>query len=205
MLPQPSLKHDIRNKLWAALEGLKFVLDRPQRGPQLLPKIKDSLEQALELLEDGRQCEHRHDLNKMLSGSLHDLTLLAKKKGVKLEIILEDGEIPVNFDKLAFLRIIQNLAINAIEAANSHVVVKAGFWSQDYGSTVRPAVAVQDDGAGIPYESLNSVFRPQISSKGPLRGQGLHIVRTLLEQSRGSLAAFTSSRGSSFYVILPPW
>ena len=200
MLPQPDLNHDLRNKLWAALEAIKLFLNETRKNNfSLIFKAKTALEQSLALLE-GQTPDMPDDLSNMLSSSLTDLFPLAHNKGISLEIIPIKTTIPAQIDKFTFLRITHNLVLNAIEAAESRVIVQTGYWTNNYGYTFCPAVSVQDDGKGIPVENLPHIFNKGTSSKGSKRGHGLHIVKTLLETT-GNLTLFTSDRGTTFHAI----
>jgi len=200
MLPQPDLNHDLRNKLWAALEAIKLFLTKTEKNNfSLIFKAKIALEQSLALLE-GQTPDLPGDLGDMLCGSLTDLFPLARNKGISLKVFPTKSIIPAQIDKFVFLRIAHNLVINAIEAAESRVIVQSGYWTDDYGNSLFPAVSVQDDGNGIPAEKLPHIFSPGASSKGSKRGHGLHIVKTLLKTT-GTLTLFTSDHGTTFHVI----
>lgn len=66
------------------------------------------------------------------------------------------------------------------------------------------AVAIADNGAGIPPEDLARILEPLYSTKARGLGLGLAIVRSILEKNHGSLrVASEPGRGSTFTVRLP--
>ncbi len=200
MLPQPDLNHDLKNKIWAALEALKLFMKKSSiSNLSLLLRAQTALEQSLDLLE-GNKTDTTDNLDKMVSTSLVDLFPVAHGRGIKLDIRSTKTALQVQMDKFSFLRIIHNLVLNAVEAADSEVIVQSGYWTDDYGQTFFPSVSVRNDGKGIHAENLPLIFHRGISSKGSKRGYGLHIVRNLL-QNNGKLILFTSDNETTFFVV----
>ena len=68
------------------------------------------------------------------------------------------------------------------------------------------ALAVRDDGPGIPAEVLPKIFQPYFSTKGARQGTGLglNIVQRLVKEARGALHVQTEpGQGTVFTVYLP--
>jgi signal transduction histidine kinase len=68
------------------------------------------------------------------------------------------------------------------------------------------AVAVRDDGPGIPEELLPKIFQPYFTTKSPALGTGLglSIVQRLLKEAKGALHVHTRlAEGTLFTIYLP--
>ena len=63
---------------------------------------------------------------------------------------------------------------------------------------------VSDTGNGIPPEHLSRIFEPYFSTKRTGMGLGLAIVRNIIEQHGGQIAARSrSGEGTAFTIRLP--
>ena len=105
-------------------------------------------------------------------------------------------------DKDQLLRVFSNLLKNATQAipdsAHGHIHVEI---KRDLDKVI---VSVKDNGIGIPDSEANRIFTPNFTTKTGGMGLGLAMVKSIIEQSGGSVA-FTSkiNEGSVFYVSLP--
>jgi signal transduction histidine kinase len=72
---------------------------------------------------------------------------------------------------------------------------------------LRPTVAIQDTGAGIPEAIPKHVFEPFFTTKrvGRGSGQGLALAHTVVVERHGGTLTFESEmgRGTTFFVRLP--
>jgi signal transduction histidine kinase len=65
-------------------------------------------------------------------------------------------------------------------------------------------VSVSDTGVGLPAEHADQIFNAFFTTKPHGTGMGLRISRSIVESHGGRLwAADNSTRGASFYFILP--
>ena len=65
-------------------------------------------------------------------------------------------------------------------------------------------VEVQDSGAGIAADKLESIFDPFITSKPEGLGMGLSICRSIIERHGGRISAANNpDRGATFSITLP--
>ncbi|WP_041434701.1 sensor histidine kinase [Thermodesulfatator indicus] len=203
-LIQPDLDHDLRNKIWGALEILKIYLQKAENDNKdisALIKVKTALEQSLDLLDGKSSHVNIKNLSQMVRNSLIDIKPIARARKINLEIETADIPLPVSINKFVFLRIIHNIVLNALEAAASRVTVRCGYYTGDYGGSVSPAVTVRNDGNSIDPVLLPGIFTKGFSTKGEGRGRGLSIVKQLLEENNGDLILFTSPGETEFLII----
>ena len=124
-------------------------------------------------------------------------------KNVELEFESR-GSCTARFDALSLQRIVQNLILNACEAAQGrgriHVVVD-GAGDQDSIS-----ILVRDDGHGIPQDKLHTIFLPHATDKRQqhLHGLGLPSAARLAALHKGSLRVQSQEGvGSCFCFSFP--
>jgi two-component system phosphate regulon sensor histidine kinase PhoR len=143
---------------------------------------------------------------------------LAGLDRVTLSIEPSDGLPPVLGDRDELVQLFQNLIHNAIKYGRSGGTVRIGFSRQPEDSTVPGrhggasliAVAVQDEGEGIPRESIPRLterfYRVDVrrSRERGGTGLGLAIVKHIVSRHHGRLLIDSRpGEGSTFTVLLP--
>jgi signal transduction histidine kinase len=131
---------------------------------------------------------------------------IAKKKGVKLKVFIEEAvEIPGDHEKLR--SVIFNLLDNAIKYSERKSAVAV---SLVLGQTAGMAsVVISDHGIGIPQSEQAKIFSrfyrgAQPRSKTDGSGLGLAIALRFVELHRGSISVTSQEgKGSTFTVDLP--
>ena len=152
------------------------------------------------------------DLNDVLGHAGDTLEPLAVDSGMELEVERFPRPAIVRGDRDELLQVLQNLVQNALKYGNpgGHVRIEAKHIpSLGRQATGRYAIAVVDDGPGIPSEHLPRLterfYRVDVASsreKGGT-GLGLAIVKHILNRHRGELAiASKPGKGSTFTVML---
>jgi signal transduction histidine kinase len=102
-------------------------------------------------------------------------------------------------------QIFENLVGNAMKymGRQSHPRVEIGWLKDDRGVQI----FVRDNGVGIDATMLDRIFLPFVrlgTEKVPGSGIGLSIVKTVVQQYKGSVSVESSlGGGSTFYVRLP--
>jgi signal transduction histidine kinase len=105
--------------------------------------------------------------------------------------------------KSVFLNLILNSADAMPNGGNLYVSTESGAAA---GGGARISVRVEDDGAGIPQEHRDEIFKPFYSTKKDGTGLGLSLAARIVEEHRGVLALTStvhSNRGAAFVVELP--
>jgi signal transduction histidine kinase len=235
------LVHDLRGPLSvvsATAAGLLNKMDRygiltePQKN--CLQRIQRNTKRAQAILneildvgrsEEGVFKEESFTMDSVVRESLLNVMesrdelptekLQAAKNSDTLDALLEDLgisiEITGRYEKLPFLHdrrkvqlIIENLLSNAFKYRRKEVQVHV------YGEG-DVIVTVSDDGAGIPKNELDSVYKRFMqcsnADKPDIQGVGLGLfcVRSLLETMGGEITlTSTEGSGTSFSVKIPP-
>jgi two-component system nitrogen regulation sensor histidine kinase NtrY len=105
-------------------------------------------------------------------------------------------------DAQAFRRVFSNLFENAIIAMEE----KGKIWVTVLPDLPRDIlrISVEDEGPGIPPESVEKIFMPYFSTKDEGMGLGLAIVQRIVSEHRGTITYLTRSpSGSRFVIDLP--
>lgn len=128
------------------------------------------------------------DLHMAAQEVVADLAPLVIAAGVELEVADLGGE-TVRGDTAAIERVLANLIQNAVEHGGHRVIVRiAGV-----------VIEVEDNGPGIPVSEREQVFEPfhRLSPRATGAGLGLNLVRQVMRQHRGSVAAIEAPSGGT--------
>ncbi len=160
-------------------------------------------------LEMGRLTltRQRLDLRQILKEAHADLLPLAEAKSQELLLQLGPNPAPVNIDRNKMLLVTSNLLTNAIRFTPGGGRIRMRSFVKGGEAWVQ----VQDNGAGIPPNQLESVFdrftqiEAHMTRKHGGLGLGLSIVRGIVELHNGRVWAESDGRGkgTSFFLVLP--
>jgi signal transduction histidine kinase len=117
---------------------------------------------------------------------------------------------PVNADASQLVQVINNLAVNAVQAmpqgGTLWVAAENLPAGEPRGLPSRAAVLVQvgDTGVGIPPENLAKIFEPFFTTKEDGTGLGLATTRSIVSKHGGQLRVESEvGRGTRISVVLP--
>jgi signal transduction histidine kinase len=97
-------------------------------------------------------------------------------------------------------RALDNLILNAIEAAPVHSQILVGAYIE--GETLR--LSVRDTGPGPPASIRDHLFEPFVTGRPDGTGLGLSLVREIAK-AHGGTAQFVSDENGTVFEILIPW
>jgi len=120
----------------------------------------------------------------------------------KVNLSAETGDLSAALDKERFLRVLQNLVGNSVEAfgpEGGEVVLSA---RRDGGGGIR--IGVRDNGPGVPGEIRDTLFDPFVT-RGKKRGSGLGlaIAKMIVEAHGGDISLDGGGPGAAFTIRLP--
>jgi PAS domain S-box-containing protein len=218
--------HDFNNLLTAIQGFTELALmstDPEDRLHNDLEKIRTAADRGAglvrQLLLFGRDQQMQMgpiDVNATAVGMVKMLSPLIGED-VTIETELEFDPWLAHADEGSIQQVLMNLAINARDAmpeggtlriATKNVSVEDGETS--LAPEAKPGayvcVSVQDSGAGMDEETIDRIFEPFFSTKGPGKGTGLglSVVYGIVTQHGGWITArSTPRRGTTFDVYLP--
>ena len=113
-----------------------------------------------------------------------------------------DGELQAYGDRVQIEQVLINLVRNACEAIVGTPGGSVEVEARPIGGKTR--ISVSDRGCGIPFEPIEQVFAPFMSTKSEGVGIGLPISRTIAEAHGGRLwAENREGGGAAFHLELP--
>ncbi len=221
------IAHDFNNLLVGILGNAEMALDA-----DLPPSVRESLDgirtaggRAADLVRQMLAYSGRTSMSLRpidVSDALRGATPLLRasiSRRIELALDLAPGLPPVEADPAQIQQVAMNLIVNAAEAIGERngtvrVRVHAVEAGPDFfeGAVLTEglragtyiAVAVTDDGGGIPEAILQKIFDPFFSTKFTGRGLGLPVVLGIMRAHRGSIRIHTApDRGTTFTVFFP--
>ena len=204
--------HDVKNPL-AVIKGLaeelsdEFGLDPTTR--EQLKTIRESAAKAstivTDLLKFARQSTpelQRRDMRETIESSVRLTEYLARKSNVQVKVDLPARPVMIAYDAQQIEQVLINLISNAIQAIKNGGTVRINL--SEAGGAV--AIAVQDNGIGIPEKNLQRIFDPFFTTKpeGEGTGLGLSVSFGIVTRHRGRIEVDSKpGLGTTFTVLLP--
>lgn len=205
-----TLAHEVRNPLnninmsidqmeeYLTDESLGTYIEIVKRNSGYINSLITELLHSLRHTEMNIQKWPVHDIFYLSLAKVKDRIDL-KKIQVKVNLPQEDLHVMIDLEKMnsAFLNLLTN-AIEAIEH-NEGLILLSSEKSRD-GIVIK----IQDNGMGIPQESLGRLFEPYYTTKR--NGMGLGMVATLnILQSHNATIEVKSEvgKGTTFSILFP--
>ena len=212
------IAHDFNNLLTTILGGVSTAKDNREfnqldAAEEACLAAKQLTRQLLSFTKGGGSHATRQVIN--LGDVLQNaVRIAASGSPVVVKVETSEDVTPVEADKGQILQVIQNLVINSIQAmpvpADGRVVVRAEnielaegeFLDLPAGLYAR--VDVQDNGSGIPPETLPRIFEPFFTTKKTGTGLGLATVDSIVRRHGGRIGVESSAAtGTLFSIFLP--
>ena len=117
---------------------------------------------------------------------------------------MSQEELYVYADRDQFVRVLNNLLNNAIEAipdeAHSQIEIALSKTDKEIHITVK------DNGLGIPVELQEKIFEPNFTTKNSGMGLGLALVKRIIDDVNGAIYFKSElNKGTTFFVTLPAY
>ena len=184
-------------------------LDALASSMQLVGTIEESITRVSDLVAAVKKYSYadkvtRHPVD-VHDGIASTLTILGHKFRQKELRVERDfaSELPVIMGRGAGInQVWTNLLDNAIDASPQKGVIRIRTWAEDG----RIAIAIADQGVGIPEEHRRHVFEPFFTTKpvGIGTGLGLDIAHKIVVGHYHGESSFTSEPGATEFVVRLP-
>jgi nitrogen fixation/metabolism regulation signal transduction histidine kinase len=127
---------------------------------------------------------------------------LFKNETSELHFNTSQSIVLVRTDKDHFIRIMNNLLKNSIQAISNEIIGKIEITLSAVDDNC--LIIVKDNGTGIPIELQSKIFMPNFTTKSAGTGLGLAMVKNMVEQSNGKIWFESSENiGTVFYIRFP--
>jgi len=195
----------------------RFIEEMRQQASRMSRLVGDLLSLSRIELDEHRRPDETVDLGEVVRRVVEFMRLRAQTDGVKIGVDLPAAPMRVIGDEDQLIQLFQNLIDNAIKYGGPNSTVTVSGCEVTEGLPVETAeagrayaVAIQDEGEGIPEEDLPRLterfYRVDKARSRELGGTGLGlaIVKHILNRHRGALAIrSTLGEGSVFTAYLP--
>jgi len=196
--------HDLRGPLSLVKNSLALIESRPEMFPELKSSIDNSVDHALNMLEELR-FSTRTVAPLLIETSLEDLTSRAIgdariPSNIRVETRIGESIGLVTLDPTQFRRVLDNLLRNSVEAMpeGGELKIVAGREGDEV------FIEVADTGSGIPEEFKPDLFKAFATTKTKGIGLGLTYCKRAVEAHGGSIAVESKEgEGTSFRIALP--
>jgi signal transduction histidine kinase len=214
------LAHEMRTPLHATLNWIEVLreTDDPKTKKQALASIERSMRLQVRMIDDLLDVSkisarklflelQEVDLATVVRNALEMVVPEATGKGIKLELSLEPGSIPMHADPARLQQVVSNILSNAIKFTG-----KGGKVSVDVAAAGEQAeIRVTDTGDGISPDVLPHIFEryrqgdSSVNQRECGLGLGLTIAGHLVELHGGTIDAESPGKGlgATFRVRLP--
>jgi signal transduction histidine kinase len=215
------LVHEINNPLNAATSSIRTLsrsLERLQKGDESPQEAREKMERVSQRALLGlKRCEDiiaglrnfsRKDIEGKKEEDIHKglestLTLLPRDPEKHISIHHDfrfDGSVYCHMGQLN--QVFMNLLTNALQSIDT----EGDIWVRTERIGEEVVITIEDNGSGIPPDTLPRIFEPFYTTKeiGEGTGLGLSISHKIVEEHNGRFEVeSTAGKGSKFRVLLP--
>jgi PAS domain S-box-containing protein len=220
------IAHDFNNILQAVLGYAELLLlgkKEGERGHRELREIIGAAKKGAELIQQLLTFSRKQESNRRPLDLNHEVLevrkLLARTipKMIEIELHLSDDLQIINADAVQMQQTLMNLTLNAKDAmpdggkltiATNNLTLDEAYGKPHFGVECGDYVrlSISDTGHGMDRETLEHIFEPFFSTKGPGSGTGLGLamVYGIISAHDGFITCSSEpERGTCFQVYLP--
>jgi CheY-like chemotaxis protein len=146
------------------------------------------------------------DLNRVISGIVTNISLLASDKGIAITMAPSES-LSLFIDPQRFEQIVENLLTNAVKYSPPGSQITIAITTVQENGSPWAKIAITDQGPGIAKEHISTLFDKftQVEDTGPEGfGLGLSIASKFAKLHRGHLEVESAPGfGSTFSILMP--
>jgi C4-dicarboxylate-specific signal transduction histidine kinase len=176
-----------------------------------LDQIRAQASRAARILKRLREMVERHmpdrsdvDLNNMVHEVLSFIDFEIRKAGVEVQLDLEKQIPKARVDLVQMEQVVLNLVRNAVDALNEAGCKPAIIRISTGEEQEMLTLTVEDNGPGVPEETVIRLFEPFFSTKQTGMGMGLSISETIVADHDGRITYAPSKLGGAAFTIWLP-
>ena len=197
------IAHDLKGPLQVINNSLHLIKLKPEEQDKFLGYIANATKQANDLIEEMRVHSKRTplnldliDLNEMIEESLIQVKVA---ENIDFEINSKSNY-KIMVDKSKFIRVLNNIFKNAIEAMPNGGKLTVNVENGSNNTSIK----ISDTGIGISKEKLNYIFRPFQTTKEKGMGLGLNYCKNTIEEHGGCIEVSSElGKGTTFNILIP--
>lgn len=185
--------HDLRNLLNVASGRIAFA--KSECESDHLSGAADGIARSINLLDDLHSLAQSGELISEMESV--DLDQLVQTCWVHVETadatIRAEVDCTIRADRSRLEQLLENLIQNAVEHGGPNVIIRIGELSNGF--------YIEDDGAGIPPEDRDEVFKPSVSTNQDGTGLGLNIVEQIVDAHQWEISVTNGQDGGARFEI----
>jgi signal transduction histidine kinase len=200
--------HEVSNPLAATYSMVQLLQSQPELTEEMfrasLEKIAANVKRILEVsrtvYEFSRVGERQPlPIDLAIQEALEMLSADRRFECVAL-VHEPDYQAVIRIDRVRLRQAFFNLLLNAAQAIAGHGEIKVTTSRQSLDSVI---VTVEDNGPGIPIDSLDRLFEPFFTNKpsGEGTGLGLAITHDIVREHRGTISASNRIQGGACFRL----
>jgi len=214
------IAHDFNNLLTGILGNIALAqkslrdddkgYERLESAAKACLRAQDLTRQLLTFSRGGDPIKKTASINELLKDSV---MFALRGSKVRCQFEVPHNLWPIEIDEGQIYQVINNLAINCVQAmpeggvitvVASNVTVPATGSSLSLKEGMYVAVSISDTGGGIPVENLKRIFDPYFTTKSTGTGLGLATCYSIIKKHGGMITVQSQlGVGSTFFFYLP--
>ena len=139
------------------------------------------------------------ELQKVIADTVFMIKETAGVQHVQVMELYPSAKVEAKIDPDMIQQVLMNICLNAIQSMETGGTLQIRLL--DKGREVE--IAITDTGPGIPENIRNRIFDPFFTTKPKGIGLGLSISYRIIKMHSGSIQVASSSKGSTFTIVLP--
>ncbi len=144
------------------------------------------------------------DMARVVRETVEFLRPLARQRGMRVELRVAEGAVPILADPPRLQQAFFNLVLNAFHAMKPGGTLRVSVCRREEESCSTATVSFADQGVGISTENLEKIFAPGFTTYPGSPGIGLAVTRKVVEQHRGTIHVESrEGQGTTFTLVLP--
>ncbi len=196
------LAHDLRSPL-QTIQNAIYLIKRNPDNEQLYAMVKQSLQQATEILDNFREYYKGHILQKLQVDPVKVVELSFSELNIPESITVTKNyseAAPINLDPAKTALALRKLLRNALDAMPGGGELSVGV--SDEGEWVK--ITVGDTGDGIPEDIGALIYTPFFSDEKRGKGLGVPTAYRILTSHGGAMSFVSGPNiGTTWTVSLP--
>jgi two-component system sensor histidine kinase DctS len=213
-----TIAHELNQPLSAIASYTTGCLNLLPGGERARGEIEDALRKAAEQTQRaGRIIRRVHDfvrkseptrtpvrVNAVVEEAVGFAEAEAKKRKVRIQAHLADGDPEIRADPLLLQQVVLNLLRNAMDAMAATPAERREIRVATEAGARSVTVSISDRGCGVAEEVRGQLFEPFFTTKPEGMGMGLNICRSIMELHRGRVWTEPNPGGGAVFSFSLP-
>lgn len=200
--------HDLNNIFTsnlASIEQLQNMLPDNENFHSLLTGLSINYTRATEIINSlspaSQKLKSRISIEDIIT-DVQSTVKLSLEERIKLKISIEKNIPKIEGYYIDLYRALLNITINAIESIDDEGLIEITAKTIQENKFIE--ILISDTGSGISDENLPFIFDDKFSTKERGSGDGLAIIKKIIDEQKGTISAKNNEQsGTTFSISIP--